>query len=323
MSQTRDGFVPLGDVAGAIEMPDDRALARRVDTPPARRHFTRLDQVAQLVGVSEADPELGYIARLLALCSLPRTNPGNRLQYVRRNGPYTLVMSCASTATLPYGPLPRLLLAWVTTEAVRTQSPVLVLEDSLSAFMRKLGLESSGGAGRIRLRNQMDRLFNAAVSLTYEDEHGKRFMSSTIAESGEFWWNLKRPEERSLWESKIELGAKFFEEVIRRPVPLDMHILREIKRSSLGLDLYLWLTYRTFALKGPLRLSWKALYRQFGVDPSKASDRVTVDNFRKDCLRELVKIKSAWPGMQYRTDLGVLVLSPSLPCIPPRHQLTD
>ena len=123
----------------------------------------------------------------------------------------------------------------------------------------------------------MDRLFNAAVSLTYEDEHGKRFMSSTIAESGEFWWNLKRPEERSLWESKIELGAKFFEEVIRRPVPLDMHILREIKRSSLGLDLYLWLTYRTFALKGPLRLSWKALYRQFGVDPSKASDRVTVD----------------------------------------------
>ena len=316
MSRKRDEFIPLGDVAETVELSGDRALASRAVAPRARRHFTRLDQVAQLVGVSEADPELGSIARLLALCSLPRTNPGNRTQYVRRNGPYTLVMSCASTVKLPYGPLPRLLLAWVTTEAVRTQNPVLVLEDSLSAFMRKLGLESSGGAGRIRLRNQMDRLFNAAVSLTYEDEHGKRFMSSTIAEGGEFWWNFKRPEERSLWESKIELGAKFFEEVIRHPVPLDMNILREIKRSSLGLDLYLWLTYRTFTLKAPLRLSWKALYRQFGVDPSKASDRVTVDNFRKDCLRELVKIKSAWPRMQYRTDLGVLVLSPSLPCIP-------
>ena len=102
----------LGDVAEAVTLPGDRALASRADTPPARRHFTRLDQVAQLVGVSEADPELGYIARLLALCSLPRTNPGNnRLQYVRRNGPYTLVMSCASTTKLPYGPLPRLLLA--------------------------------------------------------------------------------------------------------------------------------------------------------------------------------------------------------------------
>ena len=207
MSRKRDEFIPLGDVAEAVELSGDRALASRAVAPRARRHFTRLDQVAQLVGVSEADPELGYIARLLALCSLPRTNPGNRTQYVRRNGPYTLVMSCASTVKLPYGPLPRLLLAWVTTEAVRTQNPVLVLEDSLSAFMRKLGLESSGGAGRIRLRNQMDRLFNAAVSLTYEDEHGKRFMSSTIAEGGEFWWNFKRPEERSLWESKTDLGV--------------------------------------------------------------------------------------------------------------------
>ena len=153
MPRKRDGFVPLGDVAGAVELAGDRAMARRVDTPQARRHFTRLDQITQLVDVSEADAELGYMARLLALCSLPRTNPGNRLQYVRRNGPYTLAMTATGTAKLPYGPLPRLLLAWVTTEAVRTQSPVLVLEDSLSAFMRKLGLESSGGAGRLRLRH--------------------------------------------------------------------------------------------------------------------------------------------------------------------------
>ena len=83
----RDGFVPLGDVAEAVELSGDRALARRADTPPARRHFTRLDQVTQLVHASEADAELGYMARLLALCSLPRTSPGNRLQYVRRNGP--------------------------------------------------------------------------------------------------------------------------------------------------------------------------------------------------------------------------------------------
>ena len=96
-----------------------------------------------------------------------------------------------------------------------------------------------------------------------------------------------------------------------------------MKRSSLGLDLYLWFTYRTFALKGSMRLSWKALYRQFGVDPVEG-DRPAhrVDYFRTDCLRELGKIKTAWPGLQYRTDQGVLVLAPSLPCIPPRHQLS-
>ncbi len=61
-------------------------------TPQARHHFTRFDQVDQLVGASEADADLGFMARLLTLCSLPRTNPGNRLRYVRRNGPYKLGM---------------------------------------------------------------------------------------------------------------------------------------------------------------------------------------------------------------------------------------
>ena len=71
-------------------------MARRDDAPTARRHFTRLDQVTQLVGASEADAELGFMARLFALCSLPRTNPRNRLRYVRRNGPYTLIMTAGS-----------------------------------------------------------------------------------------------------------------------------------------------------------------------------------------------------------------------------------
>ena len=69
--------------------------------------------------------------------------------------------------------------------------------------------------------------------------------------------------------ARSKLGEKFFEEIIRHPVPLDMHILKSMKRSALGLDLYLWLTYRTFRLKGPMRLSWKALYRQFRRGPEQ------------------------------------------------------
>ena len=61
-------------------------------SPQARYHFTRLDQVEQLVRASKADPDLGFMARLMALCSLPRTNPGRPLQYKRVNGPYTLYM---------------------------------------------------------------------------------------------------------------------------------------------------------------------------------------------------------------------------------------
>ena len=208
-------------------------------------------------------------------------------------------------------------MAWISTEAVRTQSRVLVLGDSLSDFMRELGIYSSDGKAYTRLRNQMERLFNASVRLIYEDKHGKQFVSSAIADRGEFWWDPKRPNERVLWDSKIRLGEDFFNEIINRPVPLDMNTLTALKRSPLGLDLYMWAVYRTFSLKRLLRLTWPTLYRQLGVDPSRASDNVTVQRFRKDCLRELKKIKLAWPELNYRTAKGVLILLPSKPSLAP------
>ena len=108
---------------------------------------------------------------LMALCSLPRTNPGNRLQYKRGNGPFKLVMTATGDNKLPYGNFPRLILAWVCTEAVRTQSRVILLGPSLAKFMKTLGVYSSGGGNAgIKLRNQMNRLFNCTVSLIYKDE---------------------------------------------------------------------------------------------------------------------------------------------------------
>ena len=63
--------------------------------------------------------------------------------------------------------------------------------------------------------------------------------------------------------------------------------------------------------------TWRQLYRQFGVNPAKATDQGTVDNFRRDCLRELQKIKRSWPDLHYRTVKGALLLSPSPPRIAP------
>ena len=254
---------------------------------------------------------------MMALCSLPRTNPGDRLQYTRRNGPYTLVMFASGKTKLPYGNLPRLLLAWVSSEAVRTQSRELVLGRSLAEFMRGVGINDDGGGTRRRLQEQMRRLFGSVVSLTYNGADGERFVNSLIADSGEYWWDAKQPEARSLWESKIVLGERFFQEVITNPVPLDTRILKRLSRSPLGIDLYVWLVYRTFGLTRPVRLTWPHLYRQFGVDPARANDKNTIHNFRADCLRELTKIKTAWPDLHCRTVKGALVVSPSPPRIQP------
>ena len=127
MQRQRGGLVPIGDALSGMGGP---VKLIRDATPQALHHFTQADQVNQLVSASEADPDLGFMARMMALCSLPRTNPGNRIQYRRVNGPYKLVMIAGADKKLPYGNLPRLLLAWISTEAVRTQSPVLVLGPS-------------------------------------------------------------------------------------------------------------------------------------------------------------------------------------------------
>ena len=308
--QRKDSLIPIAEV-----------LADPPASPPAQRGFTQADQVDRLVWASEADPDRGFMARTLALCSLPRSNPGNRLQYKRVNGPYTLIMYSSGETKLPFGNFPRLILAWVSTEAVRTQNRVLILGSSLAKFMRELGVYSSGGGNvHTKLRNQMKRLFGCTVQLTYKEENGEATVNTVIADRTEFWWNERKPDEPTLWDSKIELSEKFFQEIINHPVPLDMNTLTALKRSSLGLDLYLWLVYRTFPLRAPQRITWRQVYRQFGAHPARASDNITVQNFRREVLRELKKIKLAWSGLNYSTAPGLLILLPSTPAIAPLNQ---
>ena len=159
MQRKRAELIPISDALADLSS----QVQALIPSPQALHHFTQADQVNQLVSASEADPDLGFMARTMALCSLPRTNPGHQHQYKRVNGPYTLGMTAGLNNKLPYGNYPRRLLAWVCTEAVKTQSRVLVLGSSLSEFMRALGVYSSDGKAYTRLRNQMDRLFNAGI----------------------------------------------------------------------------------------------------------------------------------------------------------------
>ena len=89
MQRKRSELVPIAEAFSDLSGP---VAALRDASPQALHHYTRFDQVNQLVTASEANPDLGFMARLLALCSLPRTNPGDRHQYKRVNGPFTLYM---------------------------------------------------------------------------------------------------------------------------------------------------------------------------------------------------------------------------------------
>ena len=81
MEHKRDGLVSIGEAPTGPDGPVGKAL--RAAAPRAAHKFTSFDQVNQLVGASESDPDLGFMARMMLLCSLPRSNPGNRYQYKR------------------------------------------------------------------------------------------------------------------------------------------------------------------------------------------------------------------------------------------------
>lgn len=87
---------------------------------------------------------LGFMARAMVQATMPHRDPKTN-EFERRNGNFVLTMLAPSRVGLPYGSIPRLLMAWLSTEAVRTQDRTVILGDTLSEFMRSLGMTPTGG----------------------------------------------------------------------------------------------------------------------------------------------------------------------------------
>jgi hypothetical protein len=246
---------------------------------------------------------LGYMARALVQATLPHSKPDSN-EFERRNGAFTLVMLAPSRIGLPYGVVPRLLLAWMTTEAVRKRSRQLILGDSLTDFMRQLDMMPTGGRwGSItRLREQSNRLFSTAVRCIYEGEDGVGGQGFGIADRHMLWWDPKRPGQRALFESTVTLSEAFYTEVITSPVPIDLRALKALKKSPLTLDLYCWMTYRMSYLKRPTEIPWGALQVQFGSGyPDTARGQA---DFKKKFITALQRVQTVYGAVYGRIEAG-------------------
>jgi hypothetical protein len=251
---------------------------------------------------------VGFMARALTQATMPHKVVSDN-EFTRQNGHFTLTMMSPRQIGLPYGSIPRLLVAWVTTEAVRTKSLVLELGPSLSAFMAELDLVPTGGRwGTItRLRDQMTRLFASSITCIYDDKDKTGIFGVRVIEAAELWWDPKAPDQAPLWKSRIELGKRFFEEAINSPVPVDMRALKALKRSPLALDIYCWLTYRLSYLRKPMEIPWPALQMQFGADYERVID------FKINFLKHLVAVNVLYPEANVEEGERGLLLKPSKP----------
>lgn len=264
---------------------------------------------------------LGYMARALVQATMPHKKvEGN--EFTRKNGAFTLSILAPSTIGLPYGSIPRLLIAWLTTEAVLSKERTLCLGNTLSSFMRELGLVPTGGRwGTItRLREQTRRLFTSSISCFYETDTSEIERGFRVADAHDLWWRPKSPNQSTLFESTVTLSEAFFNEIINFPVPIDLRALKALKRSPLALDIYCWLTYRMSYLKQNSSIPWEALQMQFGSD--YASTEQGKRDFKRAFLRELRKITTFYETKLETTSTN-LILKPSKPHINSTKLLLD
>ncbi|BCG49782.1 plasmid encoded RepA protein (plasmid) [Candidatus Profftella armatura (Diaphorina cf. continua)] len=215
---------------------------------------------------------LGYIARTLAQATLPHTDPKLPIGTLYSRNTGQLILSIIPTSPrhgIPYGSIPRLILAWICSEAIKTKQRILFLGKSQNDFLKQINLHNNG-RDIARFREQALRLFKSVISIEYSDEK-KNDLSSRllISESSHIFWNTKTNKRQKKWESSLELSDGFFREIIAAPVPIDMRVFHALSKSPLAMDIYTWLVYRIFVLQKSKRSSvfipWVNLKFQFGV----------------------------------------------------------
>ena len=304
---------------------------------PTRRQRKIIDVSEALVHQpTPADADRAFLARPLVQATLPHRNPGDVPVWSRRNGHFTLAIQpgfatdpktgVLASVGFPYGSLPRLLIFWMNTEAVRKKSRRLELGDTLSEFLRKLGLDETRGgktSDARRLQEQMRRLFFSRITFEYTAQQGNQVQESRVqmevAAKSHLWWDVKQPNQGALWGSWIELGEDFFKAITENAVPLDFRVLRALKQSPMALDLYAWLLHRAWGVTQsgkPAMVPWRSLMQQIG------SDYAQQNNFVRHAKKALTEVEAAMLGTRTlwtQEVRGGLMIHPGGPPLLPRR----
>lgn len=246
---------------------------------PALKPLSRVQQrlIRSAVEIEADDPEtILYQHTVFCQTGLPYRDPGNDSRlWQRSQGAAHLEIEAGRAfhpdkgtfvdVGLPFGPKPRLILAYLNAEAIRTSSPVIEVEDSLSAFVQRIGLCRDGRSIRA-VKDQLTRLATAEIrlALAIPGTPAKQVQAHIV--KGFELWLPKDNRQRVLWPSNVTLSTDYFDSLTRHAVPLDERAIAALSHSAMALDLYSWLAQRLHRvdLGKPAFIPWTALKAQFG-----------------------------------------------------------
>jgi hypothetical protein len=207
---------------------------------------------------------------------------------------------------VPYGVMPRLALAWLSTYAVRNHVREIPIGESAAAFLRIMGLDNQG-ARYATLRRQMHALAACRLQIGFR---GRTFNGQPV-EQFDAWLAHTDKRQRALWPGVLVLSEGYYQSLKDSAVPLDNRALYALKSSALALDVYTWLAHRLHRIEGKgVTLRWKALREQFaqeytGMDADK--------DFKKKFLPALRKVQAVYPKANVKQVTGGLLLLGSPP----------
>lgn len=212
---------------------------------------------------------------------------------------------------VPYGSRARLIMLYLMTRAVETQSREVELGRSMRDWLDRMGIPQ-GGPNNRGVKEQAERLSRCRLSFQVTRGGKTGLVNQNLVDAALFLDDAEAPA-RGFSQSleMVRLSESFWEQLKRHPIPLEEPAIRALQGHSMALDLYCWLAYRLHVLINPRAVSWYALKAQFGTGFRR------LDHFRPVFLENLALAMAVYPDAKIDVgERGVSLLPSRAPVAP-------
>jgi hypothetical protein len=276
-----------------------------------------LDAAAAYLAVEDGD--IGFVYAGWAQASLPHRRLADDAHWEIQNDRVCLIVQPGLRAIrgqspvsvgVPYGSRARLIILYLQTEAIRTQSREIELGRSLHAWLKRLEIPI-GGKSMKDVRDQAERISRCRLTFQISTAGRSGLVNQNILDSAMFVSDNST--QGDLFIETARLSEGFFEQLQKHPVPIEEAAVKQIANNSMALDVYVWLSYRLHSLKEARPISWKALHAQFGRGISR------MDHFKQQFRETLELALAVYPEANVSLDGAIgIVVKPSRPPVTSR-----
>lgn len=267
--------------------------------------------------LASEDVEVGFLYSGWAQAALPHKRLPDNTPWQVTTERVTLIVQPGLRAVpegepvsvgVPYGSRARLILLYLQSEALRTNSREIELGRSLHAWLRRLEIPIGGKSMR-DVRDQAERLSRCRMTFTIRQGSRTGLVNQNLLDTSMFVEDDNA--QGCFFIETATLSELFFQQLRTHPVPIEETAVRQIANNSMALDVYCWLAYRLHVLTEPTPISWRALHQQFGRGVKR------LDHFKDQFKETLALALAVYPDAEVEVHERGVTLRPSRPPVAP------